>query len=69
MQSQLEPSPVNSVKQLYLPLSENLEDKQLENYTDNRIRSAESYLEFLDLIEEYVTDALAEFDDVFGERA
>ena len=69
VQSQLEPSPVNSVKQLYLPLSENLEDKQLENYTDNRIRSAESYLEFLDLIEEYVTDALAEFDDVFGERA
>ena len=69
MQSQLEPSSVNSVKQLYLPLSENFEDKQLENYTDNRIRSAESYLEFLDLIEEYVTDALAEFDDVFGERA
>ena len=69
MQNQLEPSQVNSVKQLHLPLSENLEDKQLENYPDNRIRSAESYLEFLDLIEEYVTDALAEFDDVFGERA
>lgn len=59
----------NSVQQLSLPLSENIEYKQFANYLDNRIRSAKSYLEFLDLIEEYVTYALAEFDDVFGERA
>ncbi|MGE4589041.1 MAG: restriction endonuclease [Acidaminococcaceae bacterium] len=59
----------NSVQQLSLPLSKNIEYKQLANYLDNRIRSTEFYLEFLDLIEEYVTNALAEFDDVFGERA